>query len=113
MITHSVSLSFQNDISRNNVPLFLLNVNVKLPIDERFLQWMPVAFSHRINRRVRSRLADLVQHAGHNTSWPTSSVALERKRNPITSSTVFSIFFATEINLLSQQEVSRETAFHE
>ena len=40
MITRSVSLSFQNDITRNNVPFFLLNVNVQLPVDESFLESM-------------------------------------------------------------------------
>ena len=38
------ALSFQNDISRNNVPLFLLNVNVQLPTRASF-NACPFAFS--------------------------------------------------------------------
>ena len=47
-------------------------------------------------------------HRGQRPQWH-----LKGKRKPMTSSTVFSTFFATEVNLLCQQEVSRETASHQ
>ena len=86
------------DLSINNLPFFLLNVNVPCASCRQELPFsVKVAVSHQTNRRVRSRLANLVRHASHNASWPTSSMALEWKPNQITDCTVFFIFFATVI----------------
>ena len=54
-----------------------------------------VAISHRTTRHVRFRLANLVQHASHNASWPVSSVARDWKLNSITSCRAFSISFSS------------------
>ena len=53
-----------NDLSINNLPLLLLNVNVLCAsYRQEFPFNVKVASSHQTIRRVRSRLAKLVQHA--------------------------------------------------
>ena len=81
------------DLSIKNLPLFLLDMNVLCASCRQELPFnVKVAVSHQTIRRVLSRLVNLVQHASHNASWPTSSMALEWKPNQITGCTVFSIF---------------------
>ena len=86
MIMHSVSLSLQNDISRNNVPLFLFNVNVQLlstraSVTEQKGVCAP-DWSTSFNK------------TGQNAAWSTFKMALEWKHDPIRGCTKFAIFFA-------------------
>ena len=70
------------------------------------------------NNSSRALQTNLVQHASHNASWPTSSKARDWKQNSITSCTAFSIFFATvttsrKKNFGTYQQSARVTAFHQ